>query len=78
MSLGVTGALCRLEVRYPSREMRHTVKSSRAKACWVWATIAEGSEATTYSSRPTPTIRGLPLRAATSTPGSPSQATTIA
>ena len=39
----------------------------------VCATMALWSLATTYSSLPTPTISGLPLRATTSTPGSFSQ-----
>jgi len=44
----------------------------------VWATIALESEATMYSSLPTPTMSGEPLLATTRTPGSFSQMTAIA
>ena len=44
----------------------------------VWATRSLESEATTYSSLPTPTMSGEPLRATTRISGSFSQITAIA
>ena len=67
---GVTETLSSVEVWKPSRVILQTCSSSSANAWVVCATIAEGSEATTYSPAPTPMMRGEPLRATTSVSGS--------